>query len=78
MKWAKCSFSAHSVEGAGGAPRERFDAGLAHCEKAQAWDEILQERVSSSKRKMSHSNLRPRKRQRTRRIDISARLRIVK
>jgi len=50
-------------------------------------DEILQERVSSSrnrvnfrgvKRKMSNYNLRPRKRQRTRRIDISARIRIVK
>jgi hypothetical protein len=50
-------------------------------------DEILQERVSSSrnrvnfrgvKRKMSNYNLRPRKRQRTRRIDISARIRIFK
>lgn len=50
-------------------------------------DEILQERVSSSrnrvnfrgvKRKMSNYNLRPRKRQRTRRIDVSARIRIVK
>ena len=50
-------------------------------------DEILQERVSSSrnrvnfrgvKRKMSNYNLRPRKRQRTRRIDVSGRIRIVK
>jgi hypothetical protein len=50
-------------------------------------DEILQERASSSrkrvnfrgvKRKMSNYNLRPRKRQRTRRIDVSARIRIVK
>ena len=50
-------------------------------------DEILQERVSSSrnrinfrgvKRKMSNYNLRPRKRQRTRRIDVSTRIRIVK
>ena len=50
-------------------------------------DEILQERVSSSrnrvnfrgvKRKMSNYNLRPRKRQPTRRIDISKRIRIVK
>jgi hypothetical protein len=30
------------------------------------------------KRKMSNYNLRPRKRQRTRRIDVSARIRIVK
>jgi len=45
-------------------------------------DEILQERVSSSrkrvnfrgvKRKMSEYNLRPRKRQRTRRIDVASR-----
>jgi hypothetical protein len=50
-------------------------------------DEILQERVSSSrnrvnlrgvKRKMSNYNLRPRKRQPTRRIDISKRITIVK
>ena len=50
-------------------------------------DEILQERVVSSrnrvnfrgvKRKMSNYNLRPRKRQRTRRIDVSKRIRIVK
>lgn len=50
-------------------------------------EEILQERVTSSrtrvnprgvKRKMSNYNLRPRKRQPTRRIDISKRLRIVK
>jgi len=50
-------------------------------------DEILQERVSSSrnrvnfrgvKRKMSNYNLRPRKRQPTRRIDVCARIRIVK
>jgi hypothetical protein len=50
-------------------------------------DEILQERVSSSrkrvnfrgvKRKMSNYPLRPRKRQRTRRIDVAARIRIVK
>ena len=50
-------------------------------------DEILEERVSSSrnrinprgvKRKMSNYNLRPRKRQRTRRIDIAKRIRIVK
>jgi hypothetical protein len=50
-------------------------------------DEILQERVSSSrtrvnfrgvKRKMSNYNLRPRKRQPTRRIDISKQIRIVK
>jgi hypothetical protein len=49
--------------------------------------EILQERVVSSrnrinfrgvKRKMSNYNLRPRKRQPTRRIDISKRIRIVK
>lgn len=49
--------------------------------------EILQERVISSrnrinprgvKRKMSNYNLRPRKRQRTRRLDISKRIRIVK
>ena len=49
--------------------------------------EILQERVSSSrnrvnfrgvKRKMSNYNLRPRKRQRTRRIDVAKRIRIVK
>jgi hypothetical protein len=49
--------------------------------------EILQERVVSSrtrinfrgvKRKMSNYNLRPRKRKRTRRIDISKRIRIVK
>jgi hypothetical protein len=50
-------------------------------------DEILQERVVSSrnrinprgvKRKMSNYNLRPRKRQRTRRLDITKRIRIVK
>ena len=50
-------------------------------------DEILQERVSSSrnrinprgvKRKMSNYNLRPRRRFPTRRIDISKRIRIVK
>jgi hypothetical protein len=50
-------------------------------------DEILQERVVSSrnrinfrgvKRKMSNYNLRPRKRQRTYRIDASKRIRIVK
>jgi hypothetical protein len=50
-------------------------------------DEILQERVSSSrnrvnfrgvKRKMSNYNLRPRKRQRTRRINFTARIRIIK
>jgi hypothetical protein len=50
-------------------------------------DEILQERVSSSrnrvnfrgvKRKMSNYALRPRARQRTRRIDVSKRIRIVK
>ena len=49
--------------------------------------EILQERVVSSrnrinfrgvKRKMSNYNLRPRKRQRTRRVDVSERIRIVK
>ena len=49
--------------------------------------EILQERVVSSrnrinfrgvKRKMSNYNLRPRKRQRTRCIDVSQRIRIVK
>jgi len=49
--------------------------------------EILQERVVSSrnrinfrgvKRKMSNYNLRPRKRQRTRRIHVSKRIRIVK
>jgi hypothetical protein len=50
-------------------------------------DEILQERVVSSrnrinprgvKRKMSSYKLRPRKRQRTRRINITNRIRIVK
>jgi len=50
-------------------------------------DEILQERVSSSrnrvnfrgvKRKMSNYNLRPRERQRTHRINISRRIKIVK
>jgi hypothetical protein len=50
-------------------------------------DEILEERVVSSrnrinfrgvKRKMSNYNLRPRKRQRTRRVDVSQRIRIVK
>jgi hypothetical protein len=50
-------------------------------------DEILQERVVSSrnrinfrgvKRKMSNYNLRPRKRQRTRRLDVSTRIRIIK
>jgi hypothetical protein len=50
-------------------------------------DEILQERVSSSrnrvnfrgvKRKMSNYNLRPRKRQRTRRVDVAKWIRIVK
>lgn len=50
-------------------------------------EEILQERVVSSrnrvnfrgvKRKMSNYNLRPRKRQPTRRIDVSKRIRIVK
>ena len=49
--------------------------------------EILQERVSSSrnrvnprgvKRKMSNYNLRPRQRGRTRRINFSARVRLVK
>ena len=49
--------------------------------------EILDERVVSSrnrpnfrgvKRKMSNYNLRPRKRQRTRRLDASSRIRIVK
>ena len=48
--------------------------------------EILQERVVSSrnrvnfrgvKRKMSNYNLRPRKRQRTRRIDLSKRIKII-
>lgn len=50
-------------------------------------DEILEERVVSSrnrinprgvKRKMSNYNLRPRKRQRTRRLDFAKRIRIVK
>lgn len=50
-------------------------------------DEILEERVVSSrnrihprgvKRKMSNYPLRPRKRQRTRRIDYARRIRIVK
>ena len=50
-------------------------------------EEILQERVVSSrnrvnfrgvKRKMSNYNLRPRKRQRTLRIDVSKPIRIVK
>jgi hypothetical protein len=50
-------------------------------------DEILQERVVSSrnrinfrgvKRKMSNYSLRPRKRQRTRRLDISTRITIIK
>jgi hypothetical protein len=50
-------------------------------------DEILEERVVSSrnrlnargvKRKMSNYPLRPRKRQRTRRIDFAKRIRIVK
>lgn len=50
-------------------------------------DEILEERVVSSrnrinprgvKRKMSNYNLRPRKRQRTRRLDFVKRIRIVK
>jgi hypothetical protein len=50
-------------------------------------DEILQERVVSSrnrsnprggKRKRSNYNLRPRARQRTRRLDIAKRIRIVK
>jgi hypothetical protein len=50
-------------------------------------DEILEERVVSSrnrinprgvKRKMSNYNLRPRKRQATRRLDFVKRIRIVK
>ena len=50
-------------------------------------EEILQERVVSSrnridprgvKRKMSNYNLRPRKRQPTRRVDVAERIRIVK
>jgi hypothetical protein len=50
-------------------------------------DEILQERVGCSrnrvnprgvKRKMSNYNLRPRKRRRTRRLDVAKRIRIVK
>jgi hypothetical protein len=50
-------------------------------------EEILQERVVSSrnrsnyrgvKRKMSNYNLRPRRRQRTLRVDVSKRIRIVK
>ena len=50
-------------------------------------DEILQERCSSSrnrinprgvKRKMSNYSLRPRKRQRTRRINFSERIRVIK
>jgi len=50
-------------------------------------DEILEERVVSSrnrinprgvKRKMSSYNLRPRKRQRTRRLNVAGRIRIVK
>jgi len=50
-------------------------------------DEILEERVVSSrnrinfrgvKRKMSNYNLRPRKRQRTRRVDVSQRIKIIK
>src|SRR5437868_15015461 len=50
-------------------------------------DEILEERVVSSrnrinprgvKRKMSNYNLRPRKRQRTRHLDVAKRTRIVK
>lgn len=50
-------------------------------------DEILQERVVSSrnrvnvrgvKRKMSNYQLRPRKRQRTRRVDFALRIRIIK
>ena len=50
-------------------------------------DEILQERVVSSrtrvnprgvKRKMSNYNLRPRKRQPTRRLNVSERISIVK
>ena len=49
--------------------------------------EILQERVVSSrnrvnfrgvKRKMSNYNLRPRKRQRTHRLDVFKRIRIIK
>ena len=50
-------------------------------------DEILEERVVSSrnrinprgvKRKMSNYNLRPRKRQRTRRLDVAKRIMIIK
>ena len=50
-------------------------------------DEILEERVVSSrnridprgvKRKMSNYNLRPRKRQRTRHLNVAERIRIVK
>lgn len=50
-------------------------------------NEILEERVSSSrnrinprgvKRKMSNYSLRPRKRQPTRRLDVAKRIRIVK
>ena len=50
-------------------------------------NEILQERVVSSrnrtnfrgvKRKMSNYNLRPRKRQRTRRLDVAMRIKIIK
>jgi hypothetical protein len=50
-------------------------------------DEILEERVVSSrnrinfqgvKRKMSNYNLRPRKQQQTHRVDVSRRIRIVK
>jgi hypothetical protein len=54
-------------------------------------DEILEERVVSSrnrinfrgvkrnvKRKMSNYNLRPRRRQRTRRVDVSRRIMILK
>jgi hypothetical protein len=50
-------------------------------------DEILQERVSSSrnrinprgvKRKMSNYSLRPRKRHRTRRINVATQIKIVK
>ncbi|MBI2689808.1 MAG: hypothetical protein HYX27_26175, partial [Acidobacteria bacterium] len=50
-------------------------------------EEILEERVVSSrnrinfrgvKRKMSNYNLRPRKRQPTRRLEVSKRIRIVK
>ena len=53
----------------------------------QFLDEILQERSSSSrkrinprgvKRKMSNYNLRPRQRQPTKRIDFAKRIRIVK